>query len=56
MAMGRNQVRAISGDEQDVIEGRRHYCYLQRAGAAAEIKRRMRRRERRAGKAEARNA
>jgi len=37
-------------DEQDVVTGwRRHYCYLQRAGATAGIKRRLRRRERHEG-------
>lgn len=51
MAMGKR--RAISGDEQDVVSGRQHYCYLQRPGATDKIKRRMRRRERREGKHEA---
>lgn len=37
---------AISGAEQDVVEARRRYCYLQRAGVASGIKRQMRRRER----------
>lgn len=38
-------------DEDDVITAwRRMYCYLQRAGVTSAIKRRIRRRERRAGK------
>jgi hypothetical protein len=39
--------KAVTAEEYDVIGGgRRHYCYLQRAGVASAIKRRMRRRER----------
>lgn len=47
--------RTIDGDERDVVSRywRRHCLYLQRAGAASAIKRRMRRRERREGAAEA---
>lgn len=51
MAMGKR--RTISGDEVDVVYGRHRYHYLKRPGAASEIKRRMRRRERHEGKAEA---
>lgn len=39
--------RIVTGDEQDThTRWRRRYCYLQRAGATAGIKRRTRRRER----------
>lgn len=41
--------------EYDLLFARRWYCYLQQPGAAAKIKRGMRRRERRAGKREARD-
>lgn len=34
------------GDEWDVIYARKIYCYLRRAGAANEVKTRMRRRAR----------
>lgn len=46
--------RVRSGIEQDVVSRywRRTYCYLQRAGVAAKIKRQIRRRERRDGKRE----
>lgn len=37
------------GDEWDVLYGRRHYCYLHRAGVASSIKRKMRRRDRHDG-------
>lgn len=47
--------KAITADEQDVVGARRFYCYLQRAGVTSEIKRRMRRRERRNGRSETRN-
>lgn len=53
MAMGKRETR--SGDEVDVVGGRRHLLYLQRPGVTAEIKRRMTRRERHEGKREARN-
>lgn len=44
-----------TGDEQDVVgAGRRVHHYLDRPGATDKIKRGIRRRERRAGKAEAR--
>lgn len=47
-----------NGDEQDVVAAggrwRRMYCYTQRAGVTAKIKRQIRRRERRAGREEAR--
>jgi hypothetical protein len=46
--------RCINADEYDLLYGRRHYCYLQRAGATSWIKRKMRRRERREGKQEIR--
>ncbi len=51
MAMGKR--KTVSGDEQDVVNARQHYCYLQRPGATDKIKRRMRRRERHEGKREA---
>lgn len=54
MSMGKRPTR--SGDEVDVVYGRRYYCYLQRPGVSAEIKRRMTRRERREGKIEARRS
>jgi len=44
----------LSGAEWDVLYYRRMYCYLRRARVTAGIKRQMRRRERRAGKAETR--
>jgi hypothetical protein len=44
--------KAITGAEQDVICARRRYCYTQRAGVTAGIKRQMRRRERRQGRAQ----
>lgn len=50
--MGHRQ-KLKDGFEWDVLFGRKHYCYLQRAGAASSIKRRMRRRDRRDGKHEA---
>ncbi len=50
--MGR-RLPVKDGDEQDVTEGRSVYTWLKRAGAAAKTKRRIRRRERRAGKREA---
>jgi hypothetical protein len=42
--------RARTAAETDCFEARRWYCYLQRAGACAKIKRQARRRERREGK------
>lgn len=54
MAMGKRPTK--TADEVDVVYGRRYYCYLQRAGIASGIKRQMRRRERRAGKIEARSS
>lgn len=42
--------------EYDLLYWRRRYCYLQQPGVTASIKRGMRRRERRAGKREARTA
>ncbi len=47
--------KAITVEEQDVVYARRWYCYLKNAGAASGIKRQMRRRERREGRAEARS-
>ncbi|MCW2901557.1 MAG: hypothetical protein JWO67_3822 [Streptosporangiaceae bacterium] len=44
----------MTGAEWDTLAGRRFYCYLQRAGVTAGIKRQMRRRERRLGKLESR--
>ncbi len=51
--MGRRQ--KLSGDGWDVVHPwrRRIYCYLQRAGAAKAVKRRLNRAERRLGKLEA---
>lgn len=47
--------RIVTGDEQDVHTGwRRLYCYTQRAGVTRRVKTRTNRRERREGKAEAR--
>lgn len=48
--------RAITSAERKVVSRywRRTYCYLQRAGVTDSIKRQMRRRERREGKAETR--
>lgn len=46
--------KAKTAAEQDVVSWRRRYCYLQRAGVTAGIKRQMRRRERRESKAETR--
>lgn len=46
--------KAVSAEEHDVVYARKWYCYLKRAGATSEIKRRMRRRERREGRAEVR--
>jgi hypothetical protein len=56
MSMGKRQ--RISGDEQDAFSrfGRRYLCYLQRSGVRAEVKRKVRRRERHTAKLEARNA
>lgn len=49
MSMGRRQIK--SADEQDVHTGwRRIYCWTQRAGATAKVKRATRRRERREAK------
>lgn len=45
----------VTAEEQDAYTSwRKAYCYLQRAGAVKEIKRRTHRRERREGKNEAR--
>jgi hypothetical protein len=50
--MGR-RIPMVSGDEFDALtKARRVYCYLQRAGAAARIKRQYRRRERRERRSE----
>lgn len=46
--------RTKCAEEDDVLYGKRTYCYMQRAGVSAWWKRRMRRRERREGKAETR--
>lgn len=46
--------RVITAAEYDVICARRHYYYLQRAGATDSIKRQIRRRERREGHEEVR--
>lgn len=43
-----------NGDEEDTVHARHIYCYLQRAGVTAAIKRQIRRRERRLGKADTR--
>jgi hypothetical protein len=49
--------KAVKADEQDVVTGwRRYICYMDRAGVTSRIKRRMRRRERREGKMEARES
>lgn len=49
MSMGRRRI--ITSDEQDVhTDWRRVYCWTQRTGATAKVKRRTRRRERREGK------
>lgn len=46
--------KTMPNAEQDVFTGwRRVYCYTQRAGVCAKIKRNARRRERREGKREA---
>lgn len=46
--------KLINGDEHDVVgRGRRHYKYLKRVGVASRIKRGMRVRVRREGKAQA---
>ena len=46
MMMGRKQ-KLKGGDEFDVVGGwRRWYCYLQRAGAAKTIKKKMNKRAR----------
>lgn len=47
--------RVISGDEQDVVSrrARQVLCWTQRPGATAEVKRRIRRRERQEGRREA---
>lgn len=43
--------KVVTAAEYDVVTGwRRMYCYLQRAGVTAGIKRQIRRRERREGK------
>ena len=43
--------RIVTGEEQDVHTGWRHlYCYTQRAGVCAAVKRRTNRRERREGR------
>lgn len=42
--------RLRSAAEYDVVRDRHIYCYLQRAGTTAGIKRQIRRRERRLGK------
>jgi hypothetical protein len=46
--------KLISGDEYDVVYGRRFLCAFQRAGVASATKRKIRRRERQEGKREAR--
>jgi hypothetical protein len=46
--------RLRRADEYDVVLARHWYCYLQRAGATSNIKRRIRRRERQQGKVETR--
>lgn len=49
--------KAITADEQDVVTRWRHLLTsYQRAGATSRVKRGMRRRERREGRAEARTA
>lgn len=53
MSMGR-RAPVKDGDEQDTVEARRSYVWLRRAGQSDKTKRRIRRRERRAGRAEAR--
>lgn len=46
--------KLVNGDEHDVVgRGRRLYTYLKRAGVASQIKRGMRVRARREGKAQA---
>lgn len=46
--------RTVTGAEVDVVCRRRRLCYTQRAGVTAGIKRQIRRRERREGRAAAR--
>lgn len=41
----------VTGAECDVVYARRRYCYTQKPGVTAGIKRQIRRRERRAGAA-----
>lgn len=48
--------RTVTAAEYDVKYMRRFLCYLQGAGVASGIKRQMRRRERREGKKETRDA
>lgn len=43
--------RTVTGAEVDVIYARRRLCYTQKAGVTAGIKRQIRRRERREGRA-----
>jgi len=50
--MGR-RLPVKDGDEQDVTEHRAAYVWTKRPGATSKTKRRIRRRERRAGKREA---
>lgn len=48
--------RIVTADEQDAYTSwRKVYCYLQRAGAVKQVKRRTHRRERREGVAEIRS-
>jgi hypothetical protein len=44
--------KLVNADEYDTVCARRWYCYLQKTGVTSAIKRRIRRRERRLGKAE----
>lgn len=47
-----HRLKLKNGDEWDVVTPWRHlYCWTQRPGATAGVKRSMRRRERREGKA-----
>lgn len=40
------RIKLIDGDEYDAICAKKWYCYLQKAGRSAGIKRRIRRRDR----------
>lgn len=51
-----HRTATINGDESDVVgRGRAIYCWTQRPGATAKVKRRIRRRERQQAKTEMRD-